>query len=74
MSVEGPLLYTSERISRIGRVRTPEDTPTYSSIKQVPLISPPGSVPFEGIADEQIMEITIPYGISLDGPGESCEV
>ena len=66
---------TSDRISKRGLVRALEDTPTHSTPRQVPMISPLGSVripvedPYEGIADEQIMEIAIPCGILMGNSG-----
>ena len=60
-----------QRVTERGRVRALEDTPAHSTARQVPLISPIGSVhipvedPYERITDEQIMEITIQCGITL---------
>jgi len=56
-------------------VRAPEDIPSNSTTRQVPMISLRGSVhilitnPCEGITDEHIMEITIPCGITLGSSG-----
>ena len=56
-------------------MRAFEDTPTYTTARQVPQINPLGSVhipivdPYEGITYEQIMETVIPCDIMLGGLG-----
>ena len=76
MNSDAPLS-TSDRLSRMDRVRTLEETPSYNTARSVPQINPLGSVhipvidPYEGITDEQIMEITIPYGIILGSSGSA---
>ena len=56
-------------------MRALEEAPTHSTARTMPLISQLGSVhipvedPYEGITYEQIIEISISYGIFLGNSG-----
>ena len=64
-------LKSSERISKIGRVRSLEDSLAFTSTRQTPLISTLGSVHIsavessKGLTIEQIMKIITPCSITM---------
>ena len=68
MSNEGPF-HTLDRITRRARVRALEVTPptlarlSASQLKLLGSVHIPVVNHYEGITDEQIMKITIPYGV-----------
>jgi len=68
MCSDGPMNIL-EWISKKGQVRTLENTPTYTTARQVPMISLwdlcTSLFPYEGITNKQIMETTIPCSIPL---------